>query len=72
MALGMSDGMAVGFAVGLSDGMALGMSDGMAVGFAVGLSDGMAGWHGGWVRCRVERRHGTGMSMAWRLGSLSG
>ena len=34
----MSDGMAVGFAVGLSDGM----SDGMAVGFAVGLSDGMA------------------------------
>ena len=52
----MSDGMAVGFAVGLSDGMALGMSDGMAVGFAVGLSDGMA------LVC----------PMAWRLGLLSG
>ena len=46
----------LGFAVGLSDGMALGMSDGMVVGFAVGLSDGMH------LVCR----------MAWRLGSLSG
>jgi hypothetical protein len=33
----MSDGMALGFAVGLSDGMA----DGMSVGFAVGEADGL-------------------------------
>ena len=38
----MPDGTALGFVVGLSDGIALGMSDGTALGIVVELSDGIA------------------------------
>ena len=65
--------MALGFAVGLSDGMALGMSDGMVAWVCCRVERRhVARWHGAWVCCRVERRHGTGMSDGMSLGLLLG
>ena len=59
MALGMSDGMALGFAVGLSDGWHSVCPMASRLGL-LWVERRHGRWHGAWVSCRVERRHCTG------------